>query len=333
MEYAGRGVRAFTGGGGAAILGRTMQAVILHHFETSPFSEKLRRALAYKQIPWKSVLVPPTLPKPDVVELTGGYRRTPFLQIGADVYCDTALVCELLDRLCPQPPLYPAAGGGLARLLAQWADSTLFWAAVAGPRDPGRLYGGMPDRAQAFSEDRRAMFGSMQLLPRNDAAAAMACHVQRLSDTLGDQPFLLGDAPTVADFAAYHPLWLTRIRQPAEADILGATANLRDWMDRMERLGVERAQPFDAQQAIAEAAAAEPLTIGTGPWGAADFVDHHGIALGDPVTIRAESFGLEPTAGILVAATHNHYTLRRSGQRVGCVHVHFPRLGYILERA
>ena len=39
------------------------------------------------QGPWpgSSVHIPSVLPKPDVVALTGGYRRTPFLQLGADI--------------------------------------------------------------------------------------------------------------------------------------------------------------------------------------------------------------------------------------------------------
>ncbi|MGS0756332.1 hypothetical protein ACVBEH_17860 [Roseateles sp. GG27B] len=37
------------------------------------------------------------LPKPDVAALTGGYRRTPFLQIGGDIYCDTALMCRVIE--------------------------------------------------------------------------------------------------------------------------------------------------------------------------------------------------------------------------------------------
>jgi glutathione S-transferase len=311
-----------------------MTDLILHHFETSPFSEKVRRVLAHKRMHWKSVLVPPMLPKPDVVELTGGYRRTPILQVGADVYCDTALICEVLERLQPTPSIYPGAVQGLARILAQWADTTLFWAAVAGPRNPARMNGGLPPAAvQAFAEDRKAMFGSMKLLPIADAAAALASYVQRLSDTLADRPFLLGNAPSVADFAAYHPLWLTRLRQPVEADVLGRTANLRDWMDRMEALGAQDAQDFDAPRAIAVAAAAQPLPAGTGPLGEGAFVDRHGIALGESVTITAESFGSESTAGVLVAATRGHYTLRRTGDRVGAVHVHFPRAGYVLARA
>jgi glutathione S-transferase len=316
------------------MLGRTMAELILHHFETSPFSEKVRRVLACKRMPWKSVLVPPMLPKPDVVELTGGYRRTPFLQIGADVYCDTALICEVLDRLQPLPPIYPAAAGGVARILAHWADTTLFWAAVAGPRNPARMNGGLPPgSAQAFGEDRKAMFGPMKLLPAPDAAAALGCHVQRLSDTLGSQRFLLGEAPSIADFSAYHPLWLTRMRHPAEADVLARTPNLRDWMDRMEALGPQDGQEFDAPRAIAVAAAAQPLPVGAGPLDGGEFVDRHGIAPGEQVTITAESFGAEPTSGVLMAASREHYTLRRTGPRAGTVHVHFPRVGYVLARA
>ena len=58
------------------------------------------------------------LPKPDVIALTGGYRRTPVLQIGSDVYCDTALIAEVLERIRPEPTLYPAAHAATATFLA-----------------------------------------------------------------------------------------------------------------------------------------------------------------------------------------------------------------------
>src|SRR6185295_13642158 len=103
--------------------------LILHHYASSPFSEKVRLILGMKGIQWKSVTVPTMLPKPDVMALTGGYRRTPFMQIGADIYCDTALMCRVIDKLCPTPPLYPAEAGGAQHMLAQWADSALFWTA------------------------------------------------------------------------------------------------------------------------------------------------------------------------------------------------------------
>ena len=40
--------------------------------------------LGFKGLAWKSVEQPPILPKPDLTPLTGGYRRIPVLQEGAD---------------------------------------------------------------------------------------------------------------------------------------------------------------------------------------------------------------------------------------------------------
>ena len=63
------------------------------------------------------------------------------------------------------------------------------------------------------------------------------------------------------------------------------------------------------------------------------FQDEHGIALGSEVVIHADAFGTEPSAGQLVAATRTRYTIRRTDPRAGTVHVHFPRLGFILTKA
>ena len=62
-----------------------MPEIILHHYPTSPFSEKIRRIFGYKKLAWRSVEIPRSAPKPDLMPLTGGYRRTPVMQIGADI--------------------------------------------------------------------------------------------------------------------------------------------------------------------------------------------------------------------------------------------------------
>jgi glutathione S-transferase len=62
------------------------------------------------------------------------------------------------------------------------------------------------------------------------------------------------------------------------------------------------------------------------------FQDEHGIALGSAVVIAADNFGLEPTVGELIAATRHRYTLRRTDDRAGTVHVHFPRVGFTLKK-
>jgi len=310
-----------------------MADIILHHYPTSPFSEKVRLVLGYKKLPWRSVLIPAIMPKPDVIALTGGYRKTPFLQIGSDVYCDSALICDVLEHLRPAPTLYPDHQKGVARIVAQWADTTLFWAAMAYNLQPkgiaAMFEGAPPEVAKAFGADRAAMSGGMTRLRPGDATAAYKSYLRRLANMLEGQDFLFGPAPCVADFAAYHPLWFSRVRVPVMAGILDATPEVLNWMDRMADIGHGQMDKMTSAEAIAICAAAP----GPAPLQDHSFQDEHNLELGSRVTVAAENFGLETTEGELVAATRTRYTLRRVDPRAGTVHVHFPRIGYVLKAA
>ena len=309
-----------------------MPDLILHHYPTSPFGEKVRLMLGYKKLAWKSVTIPMIMPKPDVVALTGGYRKTPVLQVGADIYCDTALIADVLEHLQPEPSLYPEPSKGMGRTLAQWADTTLFFTAMGynfQPPGVAQLFAGAPaEAARAFAADRQAMRSGAPRMAAADATSAYKSYLRRLSDMLDDWPFLLGTEPSIADFSAYHPLWFTRTRTPAMAGVLNATPAVLEWMDRMAAMGHGTFETLTAPEAIAVAAAATPAPLHDDI-----FQDDHGLALGSRVTVSSESFGTEPTEGELVAATRMHITLRRTDARAGLVHVHFPRIGYQLKAA
>jgi hypothetical protein len=215
-------------------------------------------------------------------------------------------------------------------VVAQWADSTLFWASMGhnlSPKGAAALFARQPpEAAQAFAQDRGAMRGGMPGLRPGDALSAYRSYLRRLSSMLDDQPYLLGELPCIADLAAYHPLWFTRHVNPAMAGVLEATPDVLEWMDRIKAIGHGTAERITSTEAIAVAAAATPEPV----QGEA-FQDDHGIDLGSRVTVAAESFGQEPTEGELVAATRTRYTLRRTDERAGTVHVHFPRVGYVLR--
>ncbi len=307
-----------------------MRDLILHHYPTSPFAEKIRRVLGYKKLPWKSVVIPTVMPKPEVVALTGGYRKTPILQIGADIYCDTALICDVLEQIQPAPPLYPARNKGAARLIAQWSDNTLFWASMGynfSAAGVAQLFAGSsPETGKSFAEDRAKMRVAVPRLGPADAAAAYKSYLRRLANMLEEHPYLLGQEACVADFAAYHPLWFTRNRTSVMAGILDATPVVLAWMDRIAAIASTQGSDLQASEAITVAANATPAALHD-----AVFQDDHGIPLGSQVTIISDSFGPEPSTGELIAATRMHYTLRRVDQRAGTVHVHFPRIGYVMR--
>jgi glutathione S-transferase len=308
-----------------------MSDIILHHYPTSPFAEKIRRVLAWKKLPWKSVIIPAVMPKPDLMPLTGGYRRTPVLQIGADIYCDTALICELLERIAPEPSLYPAPVAGQARLLAQWADSTLFWTVIPYVFQPAGVQDIMghlkPEEMKAFGADRAAMRGNMARMHPSDAAAALPQYLRWLDDMLaGGAPFLLGAHASIADFSVYHCLWFLA-RAKALAGILDQTPRLLAWMRTMSGFEQDAPAVISGEDALTAARASTPAAMDDG------FVDTHGIVPGAQVTVTPADYALDPVAGELVMASKREYAIRRSDDRAGTVVVHFPRIGYQLRAA
>ena len=306
--------------------------MILHHYPTSPFAEKIRLIFGYKNIAWQGVLIPMVMPKPDLMPLTGGYRKTPVLQIGADIYCDTALICDVLEHMAPAPSLYNAAPKGLVRSLAQWADTLLFPVAMAynfQPKGAQHVMATMPeDVVKLFADDRKAMRGGGARMPAADATAMYKSHLRRISSMLEDHAFLLGNTPCLADFSVYHSVWFTIAKVPVIDSILDATPLVRDWANRMAGFGHGKEQTITAADAIQVANNAQPVSLTDDV-----FQDEHGFPLGTQVTVAADSFGTEPTQGKLVAATRTRLTLERSDPLTGTVHVHFPRMGFIMKKA
>ncbi|MBB3292267.1 glutathione S-transferase [Mitsuaria sp. BK045] len=307
-----------------------MSDLILHHYSSSPFAEKARLMLGLKGLAWQSVTVPMMLPKPDVVALTGGYRRTPFLQVGADIYCDTALIAEVLEARQPSPSLFPAAVAGQARMLAQWADTDLFWTALPYAMQPAgatALFAGAPpDMLKLFVADRKAMSEGMPQVRGADAGAALTQYLGWLSQMLADgRPWLLGDAPCIADLSVYHPLWFVTRTGPL-ADILAPHEALRAWMGRVAAIGHgERAGKLDGAEAIELARASRPQPMQVEPG--------LGFEAGQAVTVTPYDYARDAVAGTLVGLSCRTVTVAREDERAGRVQVHFPRIRYTLKQA
>jgi glutathione S-transferase len=305
-----------------------MSELTLQHYATPPFSEKVRLVLGMKGLGWRSVTVPVIMPKPDVVALTGGYRRTPFMQIGADVYCDSSMMCKVIDRIAPEPPLYPQATAGLAEIVAQWADSTLFWTAVPYTMQPAgvaHIFAGAPPEAiKAFGADRAAMYPSMRRAPIADAHAALTAYLGRLESTLRDgRPFLLGSTASIADFAAAQSIWYMR-RVPAIAATLAPYPGVIRWFERVGAFGHGESIPMGSDEAIQAAASAHahaPAAVAAG----------QPFQAGAEVTVAAADYAHDEIAGTIVGLDDNEVVIARDDARAGRVHVHFPRIGFHLK--
>jgi glutathione S-transferase len=302
-----------------------MNPLILHHYDGSPFAEKARLMLGYKRLTWLSVKVPVIMPKPDVVALTGGYRKTPIVQVGADVYCDTALIAQLLEARAPSPTLFPATQP-LAPLLAQWADSTLFWTVIPYAMQPAgvaTIFKGVPpDVLKAFGADRAPFTASMKRQTAADATVNLQGYLASLDAQLADgRPWLLGLEASIADFAVAHCGWYLR-RAGTLAAII--PAHLSAWLDRVLAIGHGNFEPIESEAALAIAKAATshaPTAVGAGL----------GFEAGQAVTVTPTDYGMDPVAGTLVGLSADEVVLARSDERAGRLHVHFPRRGFQIK--
>jgi glutathione S-transferase len=300
----------------------TQPDLILHHYDTSPFSEKVRLLLGLKGLAWRSVIQPTIMPKPDLVPLTGGYRRIPVLQIGADVYCDSQVILAEIAARAGGPPL---EGEGWAVNL--WADRLFFGSTVP-------IIFGEIEAPRAFIEDREKLSGR----PFDGAAMKAAGHHMRgqwraqaawLDQALATRDYLAGDAPGLADIAAYMNVWFLGGAVPKTAEaLMTGLDRLIAWRGRLRAVGHGQRTEMTPAEALEVARTSEPA-----PYAGHDAADPSGLAPGAAVQVTADDYGRDPISGTLVAANAWRLVVAREDPALGRIQVHTPRVGYGLAPA
>ena len=305
-----------------------MSGLILHHYDFSNFAEKARLMLGFKRLAWHAVEQPPILPKPSLTPLTGGYRRIPVLQDGADLWCDTRLIARELERRVPTPTLFPQAGRGHAETIAWWAEQQ-FMRPVA-LYVSGINFDHMPD---GLHEDRARLHGlPPPSIEAVRAAATRNLHLVRpqlkwLAAMFDDgRPYLLGAEPCIADFAAYHVIWFFRGRYIDCRRELDPYPRLLVWRDRMASIGHGTRSEMTADEALAIARAATPAKPPPPRPQAGD------PQPGERARVRPGDNARDWTEGEVLFIDAEEIALKRTDVDVGEIAVHFPRLGYDWRR-
>ena len=304
----------------------TTAPIILHHFDQSPFSEKIRVVFGAKNIAWTSVRISRIMPRPDLMPLTGGYRRTPVMQIGADIYCDTQCIMRELERRFPEPSLVPKGSEGFAWSSAMWTDRTFFQNTV------NLVFGSLADKVPAdFIADREKLRGA-----KFDVAAMTAtipqmrdqfrAHLQWIDVQLGDgRRWMEGEKPALCDINAYMNIWYVRSSLANADDMLAEFDHARGWAARMRGLGHGQRSELSSAEALEIAARAMPQTEEL-----SDPNDPNGRKPGDKVEVMPDDYGKIRVSGEIVALSPQHIAIRRRDPRAGEVVVHFPRAGFLV---
>ena len=217
-----------------------MSDIILHNYPQSPVAEKARVALGIKGLAWCSVEIPRLAPKPMLTKLTGGYRRTPVMQIGADIYCDTQCIIQELERRFPSPTFFPTSDAGLVWGLSRWTDGSLFDLTVKIV-----LGSAGDDLPKDFAEDRGRLYLGSDWAAGLKAANAALPHLASqmrgplmwLDDQLADgRKFLLGKLPAAIDAQFYHLVWFLRGRWQQGPAFLAEFPHLEVWEQNVSQI-------------------------------------------------------------------------------------------------
>ena len=300
---------------------------ILHHYDFSPFAEKIRLVFGLKRLHWHSVIAPSVMPKPDLVALTGGYRHIPVMQIGADVFCDTRAIARELDRRYPELPLTDARTRGIATAIEAWAERDLFWPIAryvsginADTVDP-RLH---IDRAALRGKPTPSKVRLMAVARRNLGLVRAELPVVEQMLAHGGS-WLLADAPGQADFAIYHGLWFLGALAIDCSHELAPYPATRAWMARVAAIGHGSPADMSAAAALAIAAGNHPAPLRP------SIADDALPAPGRPVAIRPDDYATAAVEGQLAQFDHDDVAVLRADPRLGEMMMHFPRVGYTIK--
>lgn len=301
-------------------------SMILHHYEASPYAEKIRLMFGLTNTRWYSMLSPVQPPRPSLDPLTGGYRRIPVAQVGADIFCDTAIIAREVANATNCPALDPSGVDASAAVLMEQAEKEAFFAAIATIK-PLRLLGTMiqqlgPIGMYRFAKDRAGLLKGGTVHPPQGAQAKVVWEslLAALELHLAGQPWVDGENTSVADLAVYHPLWLhvSCDRRPLEA-----APNVTAWYQRVSEIGHGQREEITQDKAFAAARDTQPRALPAS-------VKNLTVAIGERVEVAPSDYGVLPVTGTVAAVTEDRIILARDTTEFGTLHVHFPRAGYSL---
>jgi glutathione S-transferase len=217
----------------------TTPNIVLHQWAISPFCGKVRKVLELKGLSYR------------VVEY-GGLRalkaksvspagKLPVLDYDGERFQESSLIARMLDHRHPDPPLFPSspAARHLAHLLEDWADESLFWfelwARVCDPIAEAKMVELVCLDRPAYERPlvklglrryRRALHAQgLGRYSREHVLEQLLGHLEALDGRLAVDPWLAGDAPSIADIAV-----------AAQLDEFVRTSPLASALDRFPRL-------------------------------------------------------------------------------------------------
>lgn len=207
--------------------------VLLYDLPLSHYCVKVKRLLAYKGIPYETEHAP-YHDRQDLLAVSG-QDYVPYL-LWEDEGVTWPRIPDFLEAKRPDPTIYPDGSRNVARMLESWAHAVVeeaAWRCVV--YDAVRTFED-PRERWVFEEIQTRGRGPLEVmaLRKPEFLKDLVATLQPAEARLHEAPYLLGEAPSLADFALYgalHPLPYTGNAIPH------ALPHLRAWFERVGKLG------------------------------------------------------------------------------------------------
>ncbi|KAL4863416.1 hypothetical protein BDV12DRAFT_206472 [Aspergillus spectabilis] len=322
--------------------------IILFHYPHSPFSSRVLYYLALRGISYDQCIQPQILPRPDLTRLGIRYRRIPLLSIGRDVYLDSRLILQRLERIDAENPSFAAEGSheqrGLERLLEAFTINTSLFSSIAKivvastPLMQNEAF--MKDRTDMIGGGPGYKFADFVSSMRPNAILEVKSAIELLETTLladGRRWLANSEAPSLADIEMVWPLhWLFSIPGAVPEAYISKRLFPRvyAWVDRFQKTVAIEAKSLRTPETLSGKQVVERLATAAADE-SMDIVDQndplvqtHGLQKGQVVQLwPTDSGSRHRTAGRLVGLTGQEITIETTEGEIS-VRVHAPRQGF-----
>ena len=299
---------------------------IFHHYPQSPIAEKIRITFGIMGMEWQSVQIPRIPPKPLLMPLTGGYRRTPVLQLGADIFCDSQTIAWQLGLQNSNAPAYQLSNKSLELILGSFGEAILFSLSVRVV-----LTTSMGKAPEEFIKDRGSLYfePGWTVEEMKDSLPSILLQLQAAFDLINHHllengPFINGDIPSYSDAVVQHCVWFLCGRWEGGIDFIKPFDAVCKQREAIASLGHGISHDISAEQALETAT----KNIPNAPMGInCKFTG--GLRRGQRVKIRPNGRTSDPDViGALRYLDETVIIIDYEHEETGQVAIHFPVLGY-----
>ena len=306
-----------------------MLVPIFHHYPQSPIAEKIRMTFGIMGLDWYSVQIPRIPPKPLLTPLTGGYRRTPVLQVGADIFCDSQCIVFQLGKLKSEKVAYLSSNRALELILGSFGENILFKLTVRIV-----LTTSMGVAPEDFIKDRSSLYfePGWTVLEMQNSLLSVLLQLQSAFELINQHltsqgPYVNGKNPSYADAVIQHCVWFLCGRWDGGESFIAPFKALIKHRELITQIGHGSFIDCAPEEALKIA----KNQISTAPSGI-NCAYTGKLKIGERVRIRPNGKTSDPDVkGVLRYLDQNIIIIDYEHEDVGMVSIHFPVLGYQLS--